>query len=332
MRKEYLARFVILLLAATAVTAPLVGAWLQSDKIVVHARMAELGGWTPASLTAQAGIPLLLHLTSDDVLHSFAIGHSDQPAVDVIPGEITQVTLMFEKPGRYTYYCTRWCGANHWRMRGTIEVTGSEKPSEGANPPVYVRLGLDIDAEHRTQLVPVRRPSALRGAQLGVSIPVEYHSLEYYLAHSPAELWQTLREASDFSGLTDQDLWDLVALIWRSQTTPQGLMVGQELYTTHCSACHGETGAGDGVFADELGLPEGDAHAEMQLGEMTQRPTDFTEAEHMLAASPAHLQGKILRGGMGTGMPYWGPILTDEQTWALVAYLWTFQFDLEEQP
>jgi mono/diheme cytochrome c family protein len=35
---------------------------------------------------------------------------------------------------------------------------------------------------------------------------------------------------------------------------------------------------------------------------------------------------------MGTGMPYWGPIFTDEQTWALVAYLYSIQFDLEEQP
>jgi hypothetical protein len=70
----------------------------------------------------------------------------------------------------------------------------------------------------------------------------------------------------------------------------------------------------------------------MGEGEMTHAPTDFTQAEHMLAASPAHLQGKILRGGMGTGMPYWGPIFTDPQTWDLVAYLWTFQFDYEEKP
>jgi mono/diheme cytochrome c family protein len=38
---------------------------------------------------------------------------------------------------------------------------------------------------------------------------------------------------------------------------------------------------------------------------------------------------------MGTGMPYWGPIFTDEQTWALVAYLYSlhsFQFDLEDRP
>jgi mono/diheme cytochrome c family protein len=65
---------------------------------------------------------------------------------------------------------------------------------------------------------------------------------------------------------------------------------------------------------------------------MTARPTDFTDAEHMLAASPARLHGKILRGGMGTGMPYWGPIFTEDQTWALIAYLYTFQFEMEDQP
>ena len=31
-----------------------------------------------------------------------------------------------------------------------------------------------------------------------------------------------------------------------------------------------------------------------------QQPVDFTDAKRMLGASPALLQGKILRGGMGT--------------------------------
>jgi mono/diheme cytochrome c family protein len=47
----------------------------------------------------------------------------------------------------------------------------------------------------------------------------------------------------------------------------------------------------------------------------------------MLGASPALLQGKILRGGMGTGMPMWGSIFTEEEIEALVAYLYTFQFE-----
>jgi mono/diheme cytochrome c family protein len=52
------------------------------------------------------------------------------------------------------------------------------------------------------------------------------------------------------------------------------------------------------------------------------QPTDG----RMLAASPALLQGKILRGGMGTGMPSWGAIFTAEQAWSLVAYIYSFQF------
>ena len=47
----------------------------------------------------------------------------------------------------------------------------------------------------------------------------------------------------------------------------------------------------------------------------------------MLGANSAILQGKIVRGGMGTGMPYWGPIFTEAQTWVLIGYLWTFQFE-----
>jgi mono/diheme cytochrome c family protein len=30
---------------------------------------------------------------------------------------------------------------------------------------------------------------------------------------------------------------------------------------------------------------------------------------------------------MGTGMPAWGPIFTDDQTWALVDYVYSFVFD-----
>jgi len=332
MREEWLARIIVIILVGTATAIPLGAFWNRSRGIVIHARMAETGGWTPENLTAEVGQPLHLRLTSDDVMHSFAIGQSDKPPVDVIPGEMTEVTLTFDRPGKYTFYCTRWCSVNHWRMRGTIEVTGPETTAEAVKPPLYVTLGLDIDAEHHAEVIPEQLPSASRGAKLEVNIPVEYQSREYYLSHSPVELWKALRGESSLSRFNDQDLWDLVALTWQTNTTPQDLKEGQQLYATNCAACHGETGAGDGVFADELDKPKTEEHAGMQSGEMTTRPIDFTDPDQRLAASPAHLQGKILRGGMGSGMPYWGPIFTEEQTWALVAYLWTFQFEMEDQP
>lgn len=332
MRKERIARSVILVLVAAAITIPVVAWQARSRGAVIHARMAETGGWNPESLTVEVGQPLRLRLTSDDVMHSFAIGQSDEHPVDVIPGEITEVTLTFDEPGKYTFYCTRWCSVNHWRMRGTIEVIGPEAAAEAVEPPLYVTLVLDIDAEHHADVIPERKPSASLGAQLGVEIPIEYQSREYYRSHSPADLWKALRAESSLLGLSDQEAWDLVTFVWQSNTTPQDLSAGQQLYTTNCAACHGETGTGDGVFADELDQPKTGEYAEMQDGEMTTQPTDFTDPEHMLAASPARLQGKVLRGGMGTGMPYWGPIFTEEQTWALIAYLYTFQFELEDQP
>src|SRR3990172_3342685 len=185
MRREWLARILAIVLVAAAIAIPLVAWRFHSKNVVIHARMAETGGWTPENLTAEVGKPLRIFLTSDDVTHSFAIGQSDQPAVDVKPGEMTDVTLTFDQPGKYTFYCTRWCSVNHWRMRGTIEVTGPEIVKEPVKPPLYVTLGLDIDAKHHAEVVPEQMPSAARGTKLGVSIPIGYQSREYYLSHSP---------------------------------------------------------------------------------------------------------------------------------------------------
>jgi mono/diheme cytochrome c family protein len=63
-----------------------------------------------------------------------------------------------------------------------------------------------------------------------------------------------------------------------------------------------------------------------------QTPASFTDTKRMLGASPALLEGKILRGGMGTGMPLWGSIFTEAQIHDLIAYLYSFQFDYQGEP
>jgi mono/diheme cytochrome c family protein/plastocyanin len=332
MKKEWLARGIVVLGLAIAVVIPAVGWWEQKQGMVVHAHMAETGGWSPEYLTAEVGKPLHLQLTSDDVTHGFAVGQLDQPAVDVVPGEMTDVTLVFDKPGKYTFYCTRWCSVNHWRMRGTIEVTGPEAANELVKPPLYVTLGLDIDADHQASVIPEEKPAAWRGALLDREIPDKYWDGEYYLSHTPVDLWLALRSEPSLDDLSDQEVWDLMAWVWKSNTTREGLQTGQEIFGANCAACHGENGAGDGVFAGQLADSSGDSESRHITGTQTQRPANFTDPTHMLSTSPAHLQGKIIRGGMGTGMPYWGAIFTEDQVWALVAYLWTFQFDMEAQP
>jgi heme/copper-type cytochrome/quinol oxidase subunit 2 len=119
MKSERIARVLIVLLV---VGLPSVAVIARSSPgaIELHGSIADNGGWNPANLSVGVGQPIHLRLTSDDVMHGFAIGQSDRAPIDVSPGKMTETTLIFDKPGKYTFYCTRWCGIKHWRMRGAI--------------------------------------------------------------------------------------------------------------------------------------------------------------------------------------------------------------------
>jgi plastocyanin len=302
--------------------------------IDMRAMVAEAGGWSPASFSARVGEPVRIKLTSGDMLHGFAIGQMDIPAVDVKPGETSEVTVAFDRPGKYVFYCTNWCGLGHWRMRGTIQVAPSPlgvldrgNAMDASDPtPLYVRLGIDIDAPHPASNVPSVRPSASRGVSLGITLPDEYLSPEYYTANSPSQAWQALRKLTVTQHLSDADVWNLVAYVWESNTSAKGLLTGKQLFTANCAACHGTNGAGDGPMAAGLS-----SKTTGEFGSSTLAPTNFTSPTSMLGASPALLQGKIIRGGMGTGMPYWGPVFNDTQIKAIIAYLWTFQMEYQSQ-
>lgn len=323
-RSELISRFLIVAGILLAVGAPL---FLWARTPLIHARMAEDGGWNPDVIQAEVGKPLHLKITSDDVVHGFAVGQMEMQSVDILPGKVTDITLNFDKPGIYTFFCTRWCGLNHWRMRGTIEVSGASTDPEPATVPLYVSLNLDLDAPHDSPIIPNGRPLALNGKFLATNFPIS-QSPDYYRSHSPYQVFTDLSNTS----LTESQKWDAVAYLWQSNTTPESLANGKELYAQNCAACHGENGAGDGVFADDL-AETGEASMQTMEGAMDmvmQNPVDFTDPRRMLGASPALLQGKILRGGMGTGMPMWGVIFTEEQIWDLIAYIYSFQFEYQK--
>jgi mono/diheme cytochrome c family protein/plastocyanin len=324
-RAELISRFFIIAGILIAVGAPLYF-WVETP--LIHASVAENGGWNPDTLQAEVGQPLHLKFTSDDVVHGFAVGQMQMNSVDVMPGKVSDVTLTFDKPGIYTFFCTRWCGLNHWRMRGTIEVRGSDPaPTQGeVEPPLYVTLGMNLDAPHDAPVVPVQKPSAIKGLLFSSSIK-NFKDSDTYRAHSPYKVFEELSRTS----LTEQQRWDAVAYIWQLNTTKDALENGRQLYAQNCAACHGENGAGDGVFADDLAAA-GESSMQTMTGAdnmMMQTPVDFTSPKRMLGASPALLQGKILRGGMGTGMPMWGSIFTEQQIWNLIAYLYSFQFEYQ---
>src|SRR5512144_1610610 len=100
-RPEFVARFLITAGMILAIGTPLFF-WMRTP--LIHARLAESGGWNPEVIQAEVGKPPELHLTSDDVIHGFVVGKVDMAAVDVEPGKVSNVTLIFDKPGIYTFF------------------------------------------------------------------------------------------------------------------------------------------------------------------------------------------------------------------------------------
>ncbi len=266
--------------------------------IEIRGRMPEDGGWSPSDLSVAVGEPLRLRLISDDVMHGFAVGRLDLPALEMKPGHVSETTISFERPGRYVFYCTRWCGPNHWRMRGTIEVTGDGEAADGPAQPLFLKLGLDLDAPHLADVLPARPPSAARAVDLGVTPAGRFLSLDDYRRQSPAQTWHALRSHPVLADLTDMQVWDLVAWVWEANTTAGALREGAALYRANCAACHGEAGRGDGVMAAALA---GDTLA--GFGHSTKSPADFGEPQSMLGASPALLccKARSFAGAWGRG-------------------------------
>jgi mono/diheme cytochrome c family protein len=254
--REWLARGILASIAGLTLLGIALGWRSHQGGLLLHARMPEQGGWSPSALTATVDKPLRLRLTSDDVTHSFAVGQTDWPAVDVHPGEVAEATLTFDHPGKYVFYCTRWCGPSHWRMRGTIEVAAAAeaptKPAATESAPLYMELALDIDAPHPASATPQARPSAAAGMALLEQAPALYREQRYLRSHSPAEVWQVLRSEPFARTLSDQQVWDLSAALWQANSSPEKLAQGEALYAQNCAACHGENGGGDGVFANQM--------------------------------------------------------------------------------
>jgi cytochrome c oxidase subunit 2 len=77
------------------------------------------------ALTVPTGMPIVLVMTSQDVIHSFFV-----PAFrikqDVLPGRYTSVWFQATKPGNYHLFCAEYCGTDHARMTGWIHVLTPE--------------------------------------------------------------------------------------------------------------------------------------------------------------------------------------------------------------
>lgn len=77
-------------------------------------------------LHVPVGAKVKLTLTTEDVIHSFAVP-AFRVRSDVVPGRYTFVWFQATKTGRFHLYCTEYCGTNHSGMTGYIVV---QEPQE----------------------------------------------------------------------------------------------------------------------------------------------------------------------------------------------------------
>lgn len=84
---------------------------------------AERFSFSPSEVRTKSGTTLEFRLRSDDTDHGFRIiGTNINVRIPKRSKGVMTVRFTPEKPGRYTFECSKTCGAGHSFMRGTIVV------------------------------------------------------------------------------------------------------------------------------------------------------------------------------------------------------------------
>jgi cytochrome c oxidase subunit 2 len=80
---------------------------------------------TMAELHVPVDRPVIIELSSKDVIHNFALPHM-RSAQDAIPGQIIPMWFKPIKTGSYEVVCGQLCGLGHYSMKGMLVVDSPE--------------------------------------------------------------------------------------------------------------------------------------------------------------------------------------------------------------
>jgi cytochrome c oxidase subunit 2 len=77
-------------------------------------------------LTVPVGRPIIVHLSSRDVVHSFTLNEM-RVRQDATPGLVVRTWFTPTTTGRWEVACSQLCGLGHYRMRGAFSVLTADE-------------------------------------------------------------------------------------------------------------------------------------------------------------------------------------------------------------
>jgi cytochrome c oxidase subunit 2 len=118
------------------------------------------------ALHVPVGQPVVLTMTSEDVIHDFFVP-AFRVKKDVLPGTYTHLWFRPTVPGTFHFYCSQFCGTAHSSMRGFVEVMTPRDYEAwlagNAAPRTVVQAGADL---FRTQQCSACHAPGGRGPRL----------------------------------------------------------------------------------------------------------------------------------------------------------------------
>ncbi len=93
----------------------------NSDGSVDVYMVARQFSFQPDPVKVPANTEITFHVTSADVIHGYHIVGSNVNTM-VIPGQISEMTVVFDQTGEHGVVCNEYCGVAHHTMEGTVNV------------------------------------------------------------------------------------------------------------------------------------------------------------------------------------------------------------------